>query len=424
MKQFYPLIFLLFLIPAFSSAQSNYKPGYVVTFKGDTVHGYINYRDWNKNPKEITFKTDVNASDKKQYSVKNITAFGVNGNETYRRSPMWVTQDKIDGDLSAGPDSTKKLDTVFLRVVTEGKNLTLYAYADHIKKRLYFTEKGDKWIIELMYHTYQDPEQPSNIIKKSTYKIQLQKLVAAYKPGDQKLINMIQDSPYDETYLAEIVLGLNGVITDSNPSYSKYHTLLFAGLSVNNFSTSITGSTDLGKAKSSSFVSPGIDIGADFLFNKNVGTLILRTQLSVTGGKSDFTYSYLSGAVEHYSGELKYSQIVATLTPQLVYNVCNTDAFKFYIAAGIGISNHSYSSKEYNVTESYTTGGASTTSAYQLPDFKTLVFNTPLSAGIKINNKLDVFATYTPKTSLNNDDNVELDETVFTAGIHYLFSIK
>jgi hypothetical protein len=44
MKKSY-LALLLFL-PFLSLAQSNYKRGYVITPKGDTLRGYIDFKEW------------------------------------------------------------------------------------------------------------------------------------------------------------------------------------------------------------------------------------------------------------------------------------------------------------------------------------------------------------------------------------------
>ena len=56
MKHFNKLLLSLFLLPFFSVAQSNYKPGYVVTSKGDTIHGFIDLQAWDSNPTAISFK--------------------------------------------------------------------------------------------------------------------------------------------------------------------------------------------------------------------------------------------------------------------------------------------------------------------------------------------------------------------------------
>jgi hypothetical protein len=45
MKFFYKVLLAVILLPAFSYAQSNYKPGYVVNLKGDTLRGFIDCRE-------------------------------------------------------------------------------------------------------------------------------------------------------------------------------------------------------------------------------------------------------------------------------------------------------------------------------------------------------------------------------------------
>ena len=57
MKLFIAIVFFALTLPLCSLAQSNYTAGYVVTVKGDTLHGYIDFREWYINPSFIDFKT-------------------------------------------------------------------------------------------------------------------------------------------------------------------------------------------------------------------------------------------------------------------------------------------------------------------------------------------------------------------------------
>jgi len=70
MKQLYPLIALLILAPLFSKAQSNYKPGFIVSLKGDTTYGFINYREWKLTPNQIDFKTAITDAVEKKLLLK------------------------------------------------------------------------------------------------------------------------------------------------------------------------------------------------------------------------------------------------------------------------------------------------------------------------------------------------------------------
>src|ERR1700744_1323148 len=97
MRHIYKTIVLALLILPFSSyAQSNYKPGYVVTLKGDTLHGFIDYHEWDRNPKNISFKKDKDAGTVEKFSASNTAAFSITGMEYYDRSVVSVSQDPVD----------------------------------------------------------------------------------------------------------------------------------------------------------------------------------------------------------------------------------------------------------------------------------------------------------------------------------------
>lgn len=128
MKTFRFYTVLLVLIPAFSMAQSNYKAGYVVTPKGDTIKGFINYKEWEYNPSRIEFKSSINAPAKTAYSLENAIAFAITDRENYRRFTLPVSQDLVEySSLSQDIDSTTATTTAFFKIVASGKML-LYIY--------------------------------------------------------------------------------------------------------------------------------------------------------------------------------------------------------------------------------------------------------------------------------------------------------
>ena len=45
----------------FARAQRNFQPGYVILNDGTRADGFINYKEWNHNPRQIGFTTDKNA---------------------------------------------------------------------------------------------------------------------------------------------------------------------------------------------------------------------------------------------------------------------------------------------------------------------------------------------------------------------------
>src|ERR1700733_6331117 len=98
MTQFYKLLFLLFLLPLFSLAQSNYKPGYVVTLKGDTLRGFIDYREWDSNPNAINFKTIAANKTAQSFTPADIVYFNIDDMETYQTYTGKISTDPVNID--------------------------------------------------------------------------------------------------------------------------------------------------------------------------------------------------------------------------------------------------------------------------------------------------------------------------------------
>jgi len=422
MKYFYCIILAFFLTPLFSSAQSNYRPGYVVTLKGDTLNGFINYKDWDKNPKIIAFKPSLQA-DKTEYSGKDITAFTLTGYEKYKRFNVLISQDDVDhSKMVQWLDTTRKLDTVFLRMITTGKNLTLYAYKDKIKPRYFISEKGAT-PVELEYHIYIDTVYSTVTHVKNTYKIQLQKLTATYRPHDQKLVDEIQLNAYNEEALSDIVYKLNGSPESQKAVLTRNAPVFFAGISGSRFSSSFkVGSDETAVTNNQSTFAPGLDIGIDVYTNKNVGRWIFRIELAAMPNSVNISYITTQGTASTTDYDLKFKQLDFTFTPQLIYNLYNTDKFKFYLDAGIALNGNIYSAKQYTGTITYTVSGTSGSGNIPMPALQFFAFDIPVKAGIVINKDIDIYAGFNPKMRLDDDSDYQVNQTSFIAGVHYFFN--
>jgi hypothetical protein len=60
-------ILLLVALPTAIFAQTNFHQGYVVKTNGDTVKGYIDYREWGQNPLSIDFRTNKDDKQTQQF---------------------------------------------------------------------------------------------------------------------------------------------------------------------------------------------------------------------------------------------------------------------------------------------------------------------------------------------------------------------
>jgi hypothetical protein len=118
------------LIPIMTIAQANFLPGQIVNLKGDTLEGFIDYRNWEINPNKIYYKSNANENPALLGPLA-IKAFKVE-NEIYvsaivnlEVSPFLTSKLGFDQELNI------KSDTVFLQTLIAGE------------KSLYFHKNSD-----------------------------------------------------------------------------------------------------------------------------------------------------------------------------------------------------------------------------------------------------------------------------------------
>lgn len=72
-----PFLFfsILLWLPFILVAQGNYKHSYIVDDKGDTLHGFIVFREWISSPVFINFKTTTEEGQARKIGPSEITSF-------------------------------------------------------------------------------------------------------------------------------------------------------------------------------------------------------------------------------------------------------------------------------------------------------------------------------------------------------------
>ncbi|RKR80196.1 hypothetical protein BDD43_0292 [Mucilaginibacter gracilis] len=414
---------LLLLIPLITLAQSNYKPGYIINLNGDTVKGFVDYKDWNQNPKSINFKTGNNTQVDKQ-NTNNTQAFAVTGFEYYKRFTLAISMAKTNtSDLSTGMDSSSTTSAVFLRLITGGKNVSLYSFTDSLKTR-YFIAEGNSVPTELTYRVFINPEDGSKTVTQTIYRRQLQVLIARYQPADKKTANQIQFSDYSESDLQKIVSKINGPNGQSKIKVESQNGLRFyVGLAANGTKTTSQGTAYLNSTSSTVNFFPEVHVGMDAFFNKNVGTVLIRTELSVTANKGNYN---LQGAADGLllAENITFNQKIITLNPQFLYNFYNKPTAKIYLAVGVGF-NASFISNEKRNTSYYSLfdGAFVTSNVLTFNNSSSLLIDVTTKAGFTLNNKFDIYVGFSPEGSVNSR-NTPLNIAFYKAGINYLFGKK
>ena len=129
------IAFFLSLVIHLSYGQENYLPGYLLSPNGDTLAGFIDYRNWDKNPEKIFFKEDL-SDNKSDYSPNDVRGFKVL-DELYESAAV-----QINISLSGDPGAELRFanDTVFLQAIMLGEK-SLYFFRSKIGKDQYYIKK-------------------------------------------------------------------------------------------------------------------------------------------------------------------------------------------------------------------------------------------------------------------------------------------
>jgi hypothetical protein len=128
-------------IPAVQ-AQSNFKPGYIITNQQDTVTGWINFRTDKRNQKQCEFKPDLKLA-VKIYLPQDIAGYRFTDEGKYY----------VSHEIQLNETSQK----VFLEFLVKGI-MNLYYYADEVDYYFFENQDGKMEVVS------QQPERVDNMI--------------------------------------------------------------------------------------------------------------------------------------------------------------------------------------------------------------------------------------------------------------------
>jgi hypothetical protein len=411
------LVIMLFL-PLLSIAQSNYKDGYVVTLKGDTLHGYIDYKEWGRNPKNISFKPSL--GDKaRQFGLSDINYFVVSGYVSYHAYRVAVSLNPVDisSPLSA-VDTASEIDIVFLKILQKGRNITLYAYKDNLKERFYIKDNIADVPTELLYGIYQDPNS-TNVIYKNIYRGQLSQMAVKYNPGSDKLTQQVQQLNYTKDDLIPVAAQINGDTPEqaSLKSGNSSAIRFFAGAAF--ISSALKAGQYYGSPTSTSS-SPKIAIGVDAIVNPGVGHLIFRIELAYA--VNNYSFHDMPDPVDNIAqpetNSIKVQQGVIFITPQVIYNIYNTDRFKVFADIGYSLNLLSYPTNQVT-TSQY--GKTANTNASEAFDSKGEYGAFQFKAGVALSKRFEIYGAYFLAANLTNSLSYLNNLTSYQVGVNYFF---
>ena len=154
------ILFFFFLFQNIYS-QENYLAGYIVSFKGDTLHGFIDYRNWEKNPQKISFKEKL-TDDKVVFFPTEIKAFSVL-DDNYESAIIKTEVSPFKtNDLEYDKELKFEDDTTFLQAVLKGKK-SLYTYTNRLGEKQFYIKNGSSYEL-LAYKRYLNEDHDQTIV--------------------------------------------------------------------------------------------------------------------------------------------------------------------------------------------------------------------------------------------------------------------
>jgi hypothetical protein len=423
MKYLYLSIALILSFPLFSNAQSNYKSGYTVSLKGDTLKGFIDYREWAKNPENINFRYNL-TSPIKNLSPDSIQSFAVNGLEYYQSKEVSISSDETElNKLSHTLDTSAITARVFLKTITTGKNVSLYVYEDNLKVRYYINDNTNNQISELGYHLYYNSDNSSAVIKQKQYRGQLSALAQKFGVSSSLLNHKIDIADYRESDLLSIALVINeasdkdvksGNTGNQFVAENSSATRLFLGVGVTDNKISFQNPNVALPDKSSLF--PKLSAGLDLIPNKSTQSIIFRAELMLSADKYNLSAIHTTFSSSQ-TQSLNISQYNVGVVPQIIWNLYRAEALKVFIDAGANINYSTYN--DYKLITNY--DNLSTLSQDKYPQFNKVAVSFLIKVGVVINQNIEIYGGFSP-ASIASDDYAKI--TSYQAGINYLFGIK
>ncbi len=415
-------LFLIVLFSTPSAAQSNLKKARIVTLRGDTLHGYVNYRERTRTPTHFTFKNTASAK-RSDYTVRNARNVMIEDTESYERFAVALSMNEVNFTrFDPAVSVVDVIDTVFLKVITTGSRMNLYGYRDKLKERFYMLVPPSATPVEL--HRSID-RVDENITDLNTYRQELDQMAAGLSTYTPQLKNEIAAVSYSESGLKKIVNAINGVERPAVPVTERMNHKrgrFFAGAGINVTKITYTGKNllnanglDAGgspvfRDNTTRSVSPVVSAGYDLFFHPAVARSFLRMELSATPVRSQVAsfYKFPAPYDEELTINYKMSGIFVALTPQLGYALYQQPNLSVNISAGPSLRYAVYK-QTFNQDTNKEGPGYSDKTIEDYFELKKLTVVPMAQADILINKKIGVSAGwFVPARLVTNNDDSEM----------------
>jgi hypothetical protein len=217
------------LLPACAFGQQNYQPAKVTTLAGDTLRGYINYRGWDRNPRVVSFKTDLQASEQ-LFRPLDIKGFSVSS-EQYAGAKVSVEDSPQQlNNLSTTATPKYRADTVFLRALVAGPK-SLYQYKNDDSYDFFYIQQAGSYDL-LVCKRYKAPgDGPVVVQTNNTFRDQLARYLTDCPSLEPKLKRLTYTASSLQSTLASYYACTSQSVGFQRRSKTKHQFGILAGVS-------------------------------------------------------------------------------------------------------------------------------------------------------------------------------------------------
>ncbi|MCJ8211943.1 PorT family protein [Mucilaginibacter sp. RS28] len=409
---------LLLLLPCLVYAQANYQPGFIVKTNGDTLRGVINYRENDNTPRIIEFKNSTSDRSVTQFGANDLKAFTINNTEVFISYRGKLSLNKnILTSLPSYVDTTNIQDTVFLKTLVKGVNVSLYSQSDAIKTR-YFVAEKDNLPVELGYYPRM---RETTVLPGALYKGQLMDLLKKYT-SVTNTDDLLKDVTYDDQKLIGVVNIINHQQSQTLQK-GKVYWRLFAGAAVSRVSTTVDGENfPFTGAPADVEYRPVLSVGFDLLKNPLIQHVFFRTELSFYTIKPSYSVPVVISGPDQMK-VYTFRQTNISITPQLIYNVYDKPGLKFFIGAGARLNYSVYTDNKVT----YTNVDPQLAVSYNKEkpyDLESFWFSFPVSAGVNIARRVEASFSYMQNTAFTTYTGFSIGSQMMNVGVKYFIKSR
>jgi len=405
------LICLFLATPFLCLSQSNYLKGYIITNTKEKIEGYIDFDGGPFTPSEIRFKKDLTMTPQ-TFTVENCQGYGIENKADFKRFSVSLSQSHTRiSALKEGLDTTTRRETVFLKLLQEGKNLALFSYTDEIKERFYLLNKKSKEPYELFRALFL-AKHSATVTGNFKFREQLMaeltnnEGVGHYDPID---LNTLR---YEQKDLLKVVLAIN----NQKPPKTKISRVkIFAGTGLSMSIASYKGLHVL--ANDEALTTPSYDPMLTAGFDIFLDPAMMRYTLKV--GASLYTSE--NKIVSTGNSIHSFDQVSIGLEPQFIYSFYYRDRFRLFAGIGAGIYYSSYSNNKPGRFFLPAVPGGEEGFELQPVDFNPFNITALGRIGAVAGKRIEISLGYIIPSALTSYSAYNVQIRRITFGINYLF---